>query len=333
MSDPQHTPALSVVMPAYNAERYIERAIQSILSQTLTDLELVVVDDCSTDSTWEIIQSFAAADPRVRTGRNETNSGPAATVNHAIRLSRAPIIAGMDSDDISVPNRMERQIELLRSNPALAVVGSFASHINEHDEILSLSRTGPTSISEFEDLKRRGEPTMVFGGTAMYTRELYDKVGGFDSSLRAAGDIEFCDRMGEHGAIVAIPEALLLYRIHASSVVMRRFREGRRTHRYLAARRLARLAGDRLPTRAEFVTDETSAPWWRRVNIWRDDYMQYFYRQAGLAFGQGRRVQTGLYLSLAAAIGPLHVIRRLWDQRLSSEARQTRIDLGDLNDD
>ena len=314
-------------MPAYNAERYIERAIESILTQTLADLELIIVDDCSTDSTWDIISDIASRDSRVIVARNEQNSGPAATINRAIELARAPIVAGMDSDDVSVPHRMEREIEMLQSHPEIAVVGSFASHINEDDEILSLSRTGPTSIAEFEDLRRRGEPTMVFGGTAMYTKRLFEKVGGFDSSLRAAGDIEFCDRMAEHGAIVAIPEALLLYRIHSTSVVMQRFREGRRTHRFLAARRKARMEGKVLPTREEYVDAERRSPWWQRLGIWRDDYVQYFYRQAGLAFGQGHKVKTGIYLAVAGLLGPTHVLRRAWDQRLSSEARQARADL------
>ena len=98
-------------------------------------------------------------------------------------MARAPIVAGMDADDISVPHRMETQLEMLRRHPEIAVVGSFVSHTNEDDETLSLSRTGPASIAEFEKLRRRGEPTMVFGGTAMFTKQLFDKVGGFDSSL------------------------------------------------------------------------------------------------------------------------------------------------------
>jgi glycosyltransferase involved in cell wall biosynthesis len=326
-TSPTATPAVSVIMPAYNAAPYIERAVESILNQTFRDLELIIVDDCSTDTTWDVINTMAARDERIRLARNEKNSGPATAINKAVSMARAPLLAGMDADDVSVPHRLERQIELLRNTPEIAVVGSFVSHTNDGDEILSLSRTGPTSIAEFDDLRRRGEPTMVFGGTAVYTRRLYDEVGGFDESLRAAADIEFCDRMADHGAIVAIPETLLLYRIYSSSNVMLRFREGRRTHRFLEARRAARMAGTPLPTREEYVESERHLSQWKRFGIRRDDYTQYLYRQAGLAFGEGRRIQTGGYLVLAGLIAPVHVLRRLWDQRLSPAARQARSDL------
>lgn len=318
------TPAISVVMPAFNAEKYIDRAISSILNQTFEDLELVIVDDQSTDRTWEIIQEHASRDARVRAHRNEVNSGPAATVNRAIALSSAPVVAGMDADDVSVPHRLERQLELLQSHPEIAVVGAYVSHINERDEVLSLSQTGPASIEEFEELRRRGEPTMVFGGTAMYERAKYDEVGGFDSSLRAAADIEFCDRMSELGPVVAVPEPLLRYRVYASSNVMLRFREGRRTHRFLVERRAARRAGQPLPTREQYVAKERNLPWWDRLNIWRDDFSQYHYRQAGLAFGEGDMMRTAFYLLVSGIASPLRVLRRAWHQRLSAEARRAR---------
>ncbi len=318
------TPALSVVMPAYNAEKYIGRAIESILNQSFGDLELIIGEDRSTDTTWEIIQDYAARDDRIRVFRNEENSGAAATINKAVAMAAAPVIAGMDADDISVAHRMERQLDLLLAQPEIAVVGSYVSHVNEADEILSLSQTGPTSIEHFEKLRRRGEPTMVFGGTAMYKKRRFEEVGGYDSSLRAAADIEFCDRMAEHGPIVALSEPLLLYRVYSTSNVMLRFREGRRTHRFLEARRAARLAGRPLPTREQYVADEQTLPWWKRLNIWRDDFSQYHYRQAGLAYGEGRELQTAVHLLIAGVTGPLHVLRRVWDQRLSPEARRAR---------
>lgn len=317
-------PALTVAMPAYNAERYIGRAIESILNQTFTDLELVIVEDQSTDDTWRIINEYAARDDRIRVFRNEVNSGAAASSNRAIAEARAPLIAGMDADDISLPHRFETQLAMLRQHPEIAVVGSFVSHTNEADEVLSLSRTGPASISEFEKLRRKGKPTMVFGGTAMYTKDVFDKVGGFDSRLRAAADIELCDRMAEYGPIIAIPEPLLLYRVYSSSNVMLRFREGRLTHRFLEARRAARLAGESLPTREEYAAAEENLSWWRRLNIRRDDFSQYWYRQGGLAFADGRKVRTGLFLLMAGVAGPIHAVRRIWDQRLSPAARRAR---------
>ena len=164
---------------------------------------------------------------------------------------------------------------------------------------------------------------MVFGGTAMYRKEQFEAVGGFDASLRAAADIEFCDRMSELGPIVAIAEPLLLYRIYATSNVAQRFREGRLTHRWLAARREARLRGEPGPTRAEYVAKEQDAPLWQKLRIWLDDTSQSLYRHAGMAFGEGQKIRTGLLLLAAGLVSPIRVVRRLWDQRLSQRARET----------
>ncbi len=320
----ERVPVVSVLMPAYNAEPYIARAIDSILEQTLADIELIVGDDQSTDGTWDLIQTYATKDKRVHGFRNEENRGQYATTNRAAAMARAPLLAGMDADDVSLPTRLEKQVELLEARPEIAVLGSYVSHANDSEEILSLSPTGPTTVAEFEELRRRGEPTLVFGGTAMYRRELFEKVGGFDGSLRTAGDLEFCDRMADHGAIIAMPEPLLLYRIYSSSNVMLRFREGRRTHRYLEARRRARLGGVPLPSREEFVTTEANSPWWHKLRIWMEDASQYNYRQAGLAYAQGDTLRTAIRLLAAALTGPIHVAKRVWDQRLSPQARRTR---------
>ncbi len=315
-------PSVSVIMPAYNSEKYIERAIDSILDQTHQDLELVIGDDCSVDSTWDIINEYAARDRRVKVFRNEQNAGPAATFRRGVEISTGPVIAAMDSDDISVPRRLERQLQALREHPDASVIGSYASHINESDVILSLSKTGPPTIEEFHARRNRGEATMVFGGTAMFKRVDYESVGGFDASLRAAADIEFCDRMSELGPVLAVPEPLLLYRIYSKSNVMMRFREGRRTHRYLDERHAARRAETPLPTREEYAARERDLPLWKRIDIWRDDFAQFYYRKAGLAFAEGRKPYTAIYLLLAGLARPIWVIARLWEQRLSPEARR-----------
>jgi glycosyltransferase involved in cell wall biosynthesis len=310
-------------MPAFNSDAYVGRAIESILNQTHEDLELIIGDDCSTDSTWEIINDYARRDPRIKIFRNEENAGSATTINRAVGMAEAPVIAAMDSDDISVPHRLARQLALLGEQPEIAVVGSYVSHINEDEEVLSLSKTGPASIEEFESLRRRGEPTMVFGGTAMLSKQSFDAVGGFDSSLRAAADIEFCDRISEIGPVVAVQEPLVLYRVYATSNVMLRFREGRRTHRWLEARRRARSEGRPLPTRDDYVSRESALPPWKRLNIWRDDFAQYYYRRAGLAFAEGNKVQTAIHLLLAGLARPVWAPKRLWGQRLSREARRS----------
>lgn len=120
---PQGTvPSVSVVMPAYNAERYLPEAIDSILTQTYTDFELIIINDGSTDSTKEIINSYS--DPRIVYIENEQNSGICVTLNKGIDAARGRYIARMDSDDIALPERLRTQVQYMDANPHIGALGS-----------------------------------------------------------------------------------------------------------------------------------------------------------------------------------------------------------------
>lgn len=318
------TPALSVVMPAYNATAYLARAVGSILNQTFSDLELIIVDDGSTDHTWAIAQDLASGDDRIRLLRNKSNMGEAAAFNRGVAAALAPLVGRMDSDDISLANRFEVQIADLLANDDLAVLGSFASHTNDREEILSLSKTGPVSAEEFYGMRERNEPTMVFGGTALFRKELFDRVGGYDTRLSTAADLDFCDRMADHGVVRAIPEPLLLYRVHHDSNVMRRFFEGRRNHRYVRARRAASSRGDSELTRDDYLQrEQEQSPWWR-IRTWQGDVAQYHYRSAGIAYANRHRFSMLFHIGVAVLADPAHVVQRLWSQRLGPAARKAR---------
>lgn len=114
---------VSVLIPVYNVETYVEEAVRSILSQTYRKLEIVIVDDCSTDATYAICQKLAASDPRILLFRNDSNRKIASTLNRAFAESAGQLIARMDGDDISEPDRIERQVNYLNANPDIDLVG------------------------------------------------------------------------------------------------------------------------------------------------------------------------------------------------------------------
>jgi glycosyltransferase involved in cell wall biosynthesis len=114
---------VSVLIPVYNVEAYVEMAVRSVLSQTYCKLEIVIVDDCSTDGTHAICQRLAAADARIRLFRNDSNRKIASTLNRAYAESTGEMIARMDGDDISEPDRIDRQVDYLNANPHIDLVG------------------------------------------------------------------------------------------------------------------------------------------------------------------------------------------------------------------
>src|SRR5262245_14197402 len=115
------TPAISVLMPIYNAGRFLPAAVESVLAQTFADFELIAIDDGSRDGSSEVLAQLAARDPRIRVFAQE-NRGIVATLNRALELARAPLVARMDADDLSRPDRFAKQIAFLRQHPEVAAV-------------------------------------------------------------------------------------------------------------------------------------------------------------------------------------------------------------------
>lgn len=114
---------ISVLIPVYNVEAYVEEAVRSMLLQTYRMLEIIIIDDCSTDGTFAVCQRLAASDPRIRLFRNDSNLRISSTLNRAYAESTGQLIARMDGDDISEPDRIERQVNYLNANPNIDLVG------------------------------------------------------------------------------------------------------------------------------------------------------------------------------------------------------------------
>ena len=204
-------PAVTVVMPVYNGEMYVAEAIESVLGQTYTDFEFIIVDDGSQDGSFEIIRSYEACDDRIRVLRFKRNLGSPIARNHAINLSTAEYIAMLDCDDVCLPQRLERQVEYLSANRAIGVLGSGAQAVNA--ELSPLYRF---DLPEHHALIAFN----VFVGsffvhpTVMMRRQLLDAVGGYKPTQWTADDAELWSRLMWRTRFANLPEPLLLYRRH-----------------------------------------------------------------------------------------------------------------------
>lgn len=123
-------PLITVLMPAYNVEKYIAKSIQCILDQTVSDFELLIINDVSTDGTLREIAKFS--DPRIRVVSNEQNLGPQGAANRGLKEARGQYIARLDSDDLSIPTRLEKQLKALHGNPHNVLVSSWIEVIDQN---------------------------------------------------------------------------------------------------------------------------------------------------------------------------------------------------------
>ncbi|WP_181357614.1 glycosyltransferase [Stenomitos frigidus] len=308
-------------MPSYNASAFIAEAIESILNQTFQELELIIVDDGSIDDTVEIIQRHRYRDQRLRLIQIQ-HGGICQALNTGIKASKYGWIARMDADDIAVPTRLEKQMKAAIANPNVVVWGSYVHHLSLTGEVLSLQRQGPLTEHEFYSLKEAGEIPFVIHPTMFYKKDALLAVGGYDSQIALAQDLDLLSRLTEYGPILTVPEPLLLYRMHQKSSSMEKFFAQQFFSRYIVARHHARLNGTPLPVLDAFKQAEANTPFIaqfsQKVHLWG----QFYYRKAGLHVAEKKYWRGGFYLSLAIATHPTYAIQRLWQQKFSPEARR-----------
>jgi glycosyltransferase involved in cell wall biosynthesis len=206
-------PTVSVVMPVYNGERFVEEAVSSILSQTFADFELIAVDDGSNDSTPRILERLADRDSRLRVLPGE-HRGVVAAVLRGSRDARGRFIARMDADDISLPDRFERQLDVLDARPDLGAVGTWLWYIEEDGSARGEWRT-PTGSALVAWSLQFG--TALANPTVMLRRELYESVGGDRQQYRYAHDYDLWLRLARKSCLDNLPEHLLIRRVHAES--------------------------------------------------------------------------------------------------------------------
>ncbi len=280
-----HLPAITVAMSVYNGERFLAEAIDSVLAQTFTDFELLILDDGSTDRTAGIIRAYAAQDPRVRPIIRE-NRGLVASLNELLAEARAPLVARMDADDVCLPQRFARQIAFLNVRPDHGVVGCWCDDIDQNGQPYPLSAPPhPDSHEGFLEAIEHGWPLLAHPAV-MYRRDLVLSVGGYHAAFKHCEDLDLWLRLATRTRIANIPERLIRYRHYAEQVSSRHA-----TQQQIGAA-VAKIAyGERLAGR----TDPTE----KLDRLPPVDGLDELFGREGIAREVRRRVAPGLLYSRA----------------------------------
>ena len=210
-------PRVTVLLPVYNGERYVQQAVDSILAQTLDDFEFIIVNDGSTDSTAEILAGYR--DERVVIAHHETNQGIVPSLNHGLELARGTFIARQDADDISLPHRLERQVRLLENHPRVVIAGSAYYLIDEHGTRLRTAHRPASDTHIRWDLLFHNS----FLHTAVMLRADTLRRHGLRYDARAlhAEDYDLWSRLLRHGEGCNSDDPLLKHRIHEQQISSR----------------------------------------------------------------------------------------------------------------
>jgi dTDP-4-amino-4,6-dideoxygalactose transaminase len=233
------SPRVSVVMPVFNGETYLAEAVESVLRQTLSELELIAVDDGSSDGSRSILERFVSSDRRVRLVVNEQNQGISGALNRGWRAARAPYVARLDADDVAPRDRLSQQVRFLDAHPSVAVVGGTLIAIDSHGRRISTRRFPASNRAIQAALVRYNcfsHPSVTMRRSAL------EAVGGY--RFRRIEDYDLWLRIAERFALANLAEPMILHRLHLDQqAVVALERTARETCAVRAAARERRATG------------------------------------------------------------------------------------------
>ena len=206
-------PKVTVLMSVYNGEKYLQEAIDSILVQTFKDFEFLIINDGSADKTGEILKSYN--DPRIKIIDNKKNIGLTKSLNIGLRIAKGEYIARQDADDISMPERLEKEIVFLDNNKNVGLVGTYYFEINEKGKVLYITRP----LDDNDALKEKLLKVNQFGhGSVIFRKECIETVGPYRKEFKSAQDYDLWLRISEKYNIANIPEPLYKRRLNINSI-------------------------------------------------------------------------------------------------------------------
>lgn len=203
-------PKVTVLMPVYNGEKYLKEAIDSILNQTFSDFEFLIINDGSTDNTVGIINSYN--DSRIRLVHNDKNLGLITTLNKGFDLARGEYIARMDCDDVSLPDRLSKQVVFMEAHPGIGVCGTWFEFM-DCGQVIKWPEQHDAIKAQLFYNTALGHPTVMMRTDVIKRYEFY-----YDSLYEHSEDYELWIRLSEVTQLSNIPEILLKYRIHPDQI-------------------------------------------------------------------------------------------------------------------
>ena len=299
---------VTVLMPVYNAERYLSGALESILGQTFTDFQFLIIDDGSTDASMSILRRYARHDSRVCIVSRE-NRGLVATLNEGLDISRSEFVARMDADDVALPHRLEHQVMHMEVHEDIVCLGGYYQLIDRRGRLLT-TMTPPTDHEGIEKEMLAGH-TPICHPSAMMRRAAAARVGGYDPQMMLAEDLDLWLRLGEIGKLANLPIPIVRYRLHGNSLSEQAGLKQRRK-----ALEVCERAWERRSIQGAFDASESARPlssrrsrlkfavlygWWAFNSGQRSTALAYGVRSVALAPWNKESIK----LMVCAAIKPL----------------------------
>lgn len=290
-------PKVTILLPVFNTEAFLRESVESILSQTFTDFEVIAINDGSTDRSKEILMSFS--DSRLKIIDNDGNRGLINTLNRGIALAKGTYIARMDADDIASPDRLAQQWLYLNENPSVALLGGFAELIDSNNKSFMLCQV-PQSHDEI--VSKIFSANCFVHPSVMFRANVVRDLGGYRDEALHAEDYDLWLRIIEHYKVANLPAILVRYRIHPNQVSQRKLG----LQRAAADRaRFDALARCRLNGRVPSCITAAHSSFWQRLCGKNPSIGADYYSWINIYRAMGRDDVAQKLVPLAIAVAPL----------------------------
>ena len=301
---------IDVSMPVFNSELYLKQSINSVLNQTYKKFKFYIIDDCSNDSSWSIIQEFMKIDKRVIGIKLKENRGMSYCLNKVNQISKADFIARIDCDDVMELNRLDEQINYLKKHPDTIVLSSTGKYINENNEILGKIPNDYIDENKIIERYKISKPIGLLHPSVVYSRKKVIEVGGYRGEYWPSEDIDLWARILEKNFKIRVQnKSLIKYRVHTKSAVSSKFIENRKKYRWVEECINLRKKNKKEITFTEFEQLRKMT-----INQYRKDLSKFYLRKGGILFYSKNikmRISSFFYLTISLFLDPKYFLIKL----------------------
>lgn len=296
---------VSVIIPAFNAAETLAEAVASVVNGSYQHLEILIVDDCSTDDTSKVAAKLAESDPRIQFLRNPHNFGVSKSRNLMIDRATGEYVAFLDSDDTWEPNKLEFCLQMLAENPEVKAVAHALRYLDKHGKKLSYIATYPTTQAQMQAIKQTGESPWVFPSSVVVDRAIIVKEGGFAEDWLVGEDTELFTRIAQKYGLLAATEPLGNYRIRGNSLTDKHWLKKRIASDCVQENQRRRLRGEPELSLNEYEqVCFNNLPLLKRLNKLREVLSQHYMRKVGQSWLNREFLLTIVYGIATTVLNP-----------------------------
>jgi len=303
---------VSVLMTTYNSEKYVSETIKSVINQTFKNWEFIIVDDASTDDTCEIITKFLNTENRIKFFKFDQNKGQSYALNFGLNKCKYDFVARIDNDDLMVPQRLEKQINFMKKNQKVAIVGSYVNYIDCNSLLLKKGKTDFLSSEDIIGKIKNNELVGFNHPTVMMKKETILKLGGYREEYWPADDIDLWNRIIENGyRIEIIPDYLTDYRIHSKSVTIYSVKNSFLKAKFVKHNMIRRRSGKQEITYNDFLMLFNERNLLKKVNSFRKLNGQIFYKKAAFEWSSRNTIKFLYNLIISLILNPFYTFGKV----------------------